>query len=100
MLIYITTIFATSSLCCRRSAASTVLFWCTRKQGYGKLGTMMITVINDTTWRRVVTIFGELIDPSRAFRLGVLAEALEHQAGNAPNADLGIARRKLHPPGL
>jgi len=71
-----------------------------RKQGYGKLGTMMITVINDTTWRRVVTIFGELIDPSRAFRLGVLAEALEHQAGNAPNADLGIARRKLHPPGL
>ena len=56
----------------------------------------MNAVINDTTWRRVVTIFGELIDPSRAFRLGVLAIALEHQAGNAPNVDLGCHARKAN----
>jgi len=57
----------------------------------------MITVINDTAWRRVVIIFGELIDPSRPFCLGVIAVVLEHQVGDPPNVDLGYHAAKAAP---
>jgi len=40
----------------------------------------------------VVTIFSELVDPSWAFRLGVVAVVLEHQVGDPPNVDLGLSR--------
>ena len=45
----------------------------------------------------VVTIFSELVDPSCAFRLGVVAVVLEHQVGDPPNVDLGYHAAKAAP---
>jgi hypothetical protein len=45
----------------------------------------------------VVTIRSELVDPSRTFRLGVVAVALEHWVGDAPDVDLGYHAAKTAP---
>ena len=45
----------------------------------------------------VVTIRCELVGPSSTFRPGVVAGALEHQVGDAPNVDLAYHAGKARP---